>query len=365
MEKRPGHPLSALALVLGAALGCADARATVCNATVPAACVNTYTLFGQLPEITLTSDLRYTGPVVQLRYVVGLQALDALLTVRWAEVDGTTIVHAENTFGWFNSYVSWSRQWVGVLGPNPSVTLLTGSADFNGSFPRPSNCPGGVCDARYYDWTANVPGGSSGGSRGGGAGVGARTQPVAAPAAPTATPLPSGFENATQTISAVQSVIPSAGDPGDPGDLGQATFTDEYRFSSRVASEAGGWRYVYTFENLSDEPVDFALDELGFAGRAATAATVTMEVSSAFGPGVLAATPTVRRNAFSAASGRFDALVPLLPVPEPQSLVLLLAGLGGLGVAARRDRRRRPSAQALAVASAEETRTYSPSASIH
>lgn len=304
------------ALGLSALLVCTGASADVCLVTAPQACVNEYTIYDTPGAIKLTSDIKYFGPVVKIRYMVTTGPADALYTIHWKATDGSTLIESENHLGWFNSnWYSVSVEWEGMLLPTPDVILLTGTADFSGSTPIPDSCPKGICDAKYYEWTANVP---------------------AAPtfkAGSTTTQLPPGFEGATQTRTVLQRVVAS---PTDPDNIDAATYTDLYRFASRVEVVGGGYRYVHSFENLSGVEVSYSLPELGLVGTAAAGSTASAQQLSDLGPGVLRTTPRIERNASSAAAARFDALVPMQAVPEPSTSASLLGGLGMVLLALRR-----------------------------
>jgi hypothetical protein len=305
-------------LGLSALLVASGASADVCDA--PAAqkpCVNEYTIFGQPGKIKLISDLSYTGPVASIRYMARLSAVDALLMVSWRGADGSWVLDAENMVGIFNSnWYSVNFAMVGFALPKPKVVLLTGSADYSGSEPTPDDCKP-TCPANYYDWA---------------------TSQAAARAVGTqalATPLPPEYGGLTETRTALQQVVAS---PTEPDNLEAATFTDLFRFASRVEDLAGSWRYIYTFENLSSLEVTYALPEVGLAGTAAAGATAAVEVLSALAPGLLRTAPRIGRDADSSVSGRFDALVPLSAVPEPGRMSLALAGLALVAWAARRRR---------------------------
>lgn len=298
-----------LPVALALALGSAAAQATVCTVSAPDACVNTFQLYSDPAGIELLAEVVYFGPVIKLHHLVRFNNGDSLANVIWTAADGSVLVHGENMLGLFNGWYSWSSELVGVLLPNPSVALLTGTADFTGTIPRPGDCLGGRCPAKYYDWS------DEGQRRSGG----------------TASRLPA--EGVTETAGAMQSVRPSTTEPDE------LVFTDELRFSTRVEAEAGGWRYHYSFQNLTDHEVAFDLAGLGFEGIADPDSTNTMSLWSALAPGLRSVTPTVARAANgSLASGRFEALVPALAVPEPGVPMLLLAGLA---VVLRRSARRR------------------------
>lgn len=298
-----------LPVALALALGSVAAQATVCTVSAPDACVNTFQLYSNPAGIELLAEVVHFGPAIKLHHLVRFNNADSLANVKWTAADGSVLVHGENMLGWFNGWYSWSSELVGLLLPDPSVALLTGTADFTGTIPRPGDCLGGTCPAKYYDWADDAGQRRAAARRVGAAGV-------------------------TETAGAMQSVQPSATDPDE------LVFTDELRFSTRVEAEAGGWRYHYSFQNLTDHEVAFDLAGLDFDGLADPDSTTTMTLWSALAPGLRSVTPTVQQAVNGGlASGRFEALVPALAVPEPGMPMLLLAGLAVvLRCAARRRR---------------------------
>ena len=282
------------------ALATAGVQAGVCSPTIPDPCINTY------QGAELISSVPSLGPLIGLRYEANLHAVDAALSVVWRDAQGNTLQSGENLIGWFNSHTAWSARWAGVVLPHVPVALFMGQADFRDSIPHPNDCAGGICDAKYYDWQ------------------GSSSLRVAAARAGE----PPG--TVIETFGALETIVPSSTDPGNPA---AATYTDQLRFGSRADPVAGGWNYVYTFENLTADSVDYDFAVLGLKGTAAPHANASFERFSALAPALETVAPIVRRDASTFASGRFDALV---PVPEPPPAMLLLAGLATVALRRRR-----------------------------
>lgn len=91
----------------------------------------------------------------------------------------------------------------------------------------------------------------------------------------------------------------------------------------------GGYKNLYSVSNLTGTPVDFDLPKLDFTATLAQMQTATKEVLSTNGTEILHTAPTIVTDNGSFVSGRFDALA---PVPEPTTIILMLAGIGVLEI---------------------------------
>lgn len=320
------------ALILVSTLAAQGARATPCaNANPPPLnCINAFSLKGQGDDTFLVSDVRtafFTLFTMTIRYGMLLPpTYDGLINVVWRDKHGDTLVSGGDGYLMNPTYwAAWGAEWEGALvASQPSVMLETGEADFTNTTLFHYPCLAEKCPANYHVWIGN-------------AGTGG-TAPLRA-AQSAASALPAGFEWVTETRANVSDMIRT---PTDPANLDTATEILRYRFSSRYEAISGGYRYLYSVENLTDAPVDFDLSELGFTGSLDGSQTQTLEVLSPNGPSFTRTTPKIITAGGGYIAGRFDALT---PVPEPATAALMLAGVGLLGLRlARAGRLRLPRA---------------------
>lgn len=302
---------STSSLFLAAALWCSP---------LPASTVATHTTSFDIEaldgrdDVFLTSEVSLDVGVASLNYSLRHNVHDMILDVRWRGRQGNLLLHGGNGFGFLNRAMSLDLEWVGVFFPTVPFVLLQGDADFTHTIGNTSApcLAGRICRADYHDWPHNAPSGTGGGGGGGGAGLRA--------AGVTAAALPSGFESVTETRSIVSGLVP-APTPTDPG---ATAFEEMFRFSSRVESIAGSFRYLYQVTNLTDQEVGFEISELDFRGTLPGSTSLSKEVIAAGEPTFVPAEPGVTNESGAFVAVRFDALA---PVPEPSAAILMGAGI--------------------------------------
>lgn len=257
------------------------------------------------------------------------ELLDGNLRLVWtSDVNGGVIV--SGLIPWVypperNTSVGRSAgiEWAGFIAP--SFTVSDGTIDFRESIgfnvvnptplSRPCSAPfQGACDQDFVDPFFELP------------------NPI-----PTFSPPPPPGQGARapeqESLAPLRTALTLGDVESDPnGPPGATTSQDVILFMSEAGRQDSSYRYRYTVTSFLDDAVDFVWEEVGWAGTVNAGDSLTLDFVTTNAPRLSSSAPSAELAPGESFAASFQILQ---PIPEPGTILTVLAGLTGLAVRRR------------------------------